>query len=159
MSEELWLPIAGWEGSYEVSNQGRVKSYKTSQPRVLKNQRDKNGRQHVTLRRAGTQITALIHILVLEAFVGPRPEGQCGLHWDDDRSNNSVENLRWGTRADNAADLVRNGNHGQARKTHCPSGHPLSGSNLRLSSTGGRHCRQCNNDRAKLARQRKRMNP
>src|SRR5690606_12503326 len=55
-----------------------------------------------------------VHILVLETFVGPRPAGGEGLHSDDDKSNNALANLRWGTHADNYADRVRNGggNHG-----------------------------------------------
>lgn len=54
---------------------------------------------------------AYVHHLVLEAFVGPAPVGTVGLHWDDDPARNHLDNLRWGTRADNFADFVRN--HGR----------------------------------------------
>lgn len=50
-----------------------------------------------------------VHIAVLLAFVGPRPPGGEGLHYDDDPTNNSLRNLRWGTRSDNLHDAVRNG--------------------------------------------------
>jgi hypothetical protein len=50
-----------------------------------------------------------IHILVLENFVGPRPDGYQGLHRDDDRGNNAVGNLYWGTPGDNMRDRERHG--------------------------------------------------
>jgi hypothetical protein len=56
----------------------------------------------------GTTKTRLVHHLVLEAFVGPRPDGQVGCHFDDDPRNNRVENLRWDTSSANALDRVRN---------------------------------------------------
>jgi hypothetical protein len=58
--------------------------------------------------------TRKVHILVLETFVSERPRGMECMHADDDKSNNSLTNLRWGTHAENYADRVRNGggNHG-----------------------------------------------
>ena len=50
-----------------------------------------------------------IHVLVLETYVGERPRGLFGLHRDDDRSNNRLENLYWGSRKENAIDSIRNG--------------------------------------------------
>src|SRR5258708_2404059 len=53
----------------------------------------------------------LLHDLILEAFVGPKRRGQIGLHFPDpDRRNNRLDNLRWGTHADNVADMVKHGN-------------------------------------------------
>lgn len=49
--------------------------------------------------------------LVLEAFVGPCPDGMECCHWDDDQNNNVVSNLRWGTKSDNAMDRIRNGKY------------------------------------------------
>ena len=61
-----------------------------------------------------------VHALVLEAFVGPRPTGMQCLHRDDDRTNNKLSNLRWGTCAENARDKIRNGNapHGESHGMH-----------------------------------------
>lgn len=91
--------------------------------------------------------TRTVQSLVLEAFVGPRPEGLLALHRNDDCRDNRVENLYWGTRTDNQHDRVRNGRDPNARKTHCPAGHPYSGENLRISPTrngrGNRICREC----------------
>jgi hypothetical protein len=50
-----------------------------------------------------------VHRLVLETFVGPCPEGMEACHYDGDRSNNALSNLRWDTRAANAADRIRHG--------------------------------------------------
>ena len=49
-----------------------------------------------------------VHHLSLETFIGPRPPGKNGLHWDDDPKNNLLMNLRWGTQADNKEDERRN---------------------------------------------------
>ena len=53
--------------------------------------------------------TASVHILVLEAFVGPKPKGMEGCHYDGDFSNNKLENLRWDTHLANEADKKRHG--------------------------------------------------
>jgi len=55
-----------------------------------------------------------VHVLMLEAFKGLRPEGCQALHSDDVKANNLIDNLRWGTHAENYADRVKNGggNHG-----------------------------------------------
>lgn len=50
-----------------------------------------------------------VHDLVLTAFVGPRPAGSLGLHWNDIPTDNRLENLRWGTKRDNSLDALRNG--------------------------------------------------
>lgn len=104
----------------------------------------------------GLWVVRYVHVLVLEAFVGPRPSPEHkGLHRDDDPHHNHVSNLYWGTMQDNALDRVRNGNDVNARKTHCDRGHPLEGRNL--APWGARYnqrvCLACN--RAKtLARWR-----
>lgn len=50
-----------------------------------------------------------VHVLVLETFVGPCPDGYEALHQNDDPTNNELSNLRWGTRSDNIYDGIRNG--------------------------------------------------
>ncbi len=49
-----------------------------------------------------------VHHLVLEAYIGPRVEGELGLHWDDVATNNTLMNLRWGDPDANVADARRN---------------------------------------------------
>jgi hypothetical protein len=76
--------------------------------------------------------------------VGPRPEGLEGCHWNDDPTDNRVDNLRWGTRSANVLDSVRNGTHHMARRTHCPQGHAYTPENTYLYPPDGRRaCREC----------------
>jgi hypothetical protein len=129
---EEWRAVVGFEGSYEVSNLGRVRSLDRMLPwkrtlrtgtvvdclrrhagKIMVPQAKEAGHMWVQLGR-GVQV--YVHHLVLEAFVGPAPtDAHVGLHWDDKPSNNNLGNLRWGTRADNAADFVRNYGHPMRR--------------------------------------------
>lgn len=96
-----------------------------------------------------------IHVLMLESFVGPRPKGMEGCHWDDDKMNNTLDNLRWGTKADNVQDSVRNGTHVETRKTHCPLNHPLEEPNLIKMSERHRKCRACHNASNAISRHKR----
>lgn len=60
---------------------------------------DESGRMH----------TKAIHRLILETFVGPRPHGMEGCHWDGNKNSNALSNLRWGTPESNYADRIRHG--------------------------------------------------
>jgi hypothetical protein len=62
-----------------------------------------------TMRLDGRTIRKLVHHLVLEAFVGPRPDGMVGCHDNDDNTDNSLGNLRWDTHKKNCEDRARNG--------------------------------------------------
>jgi len=122
-SGELWLPVAvpGYEHLYEVSNKGRVRSLRRFTQRgwaggqVLKQRLNLRGEMHVGLSRDGVVRDRRVHLLVLEAFVGPRPAGMMGLHGPAGRLDNSLGNLRWGTPVENQADRLRDGtsNHGE----------------------------------------------
>lgn len=83
-----------------------------------------------------------IHQMVLETFIGPRPKGLIALHWDDNKLNNAVGNLRWGTYSDNQLDAVRNGTHISVTRPHCKFGHLLLDPNLRRSGTS-KQCKAC----------------
>lgn len=145
-----WLPIAGYEGRYEISDDGQVKILaapgrgRLNADRIKVPSRGERGRQYVLLYdgSGNKPVSRAVHQLVLEAFVGPRPPGALTRHLDDDSTNNHVSNLAWGTEAENTRDLVRNGNHNHARKTHCKHGHLLSGDNL-IETSRQRSCREC----------------
>lgn len=159
MGEE-WRPVVGYEGFYEVSNKGQVRSlprvvpgryegyFYTRPGRVLKPSPNNGGHLGVYLTGACSKKRHLVHRLVAESFI-PNPNNHpFVLHWDDNPSNNEVGNLRWGTGSDNVLDSVRNGTHRQTVKTQCPRGHLLEGSNLyeRKTETGqviSRRCREC----------------
>lgn len=139
MDTERWLPIPNWEGLYEVSDQGRVRSL----DRVVSHAHSgrytvlgkllKQGKcgpySRVALCRPGERCDMKVHRAVLLAFVGPCPEGREGCHRDGNPGNNTLENLYWGTRSENCLDQVRHGTHPEARRSHCERGHLLDEEN------------------------------
>lgn len=150
MTDERWLPVVGYEGRYEVSDQGRVRSLLRG-GRYLKPLYDRKGYLYVCLTGArSVQKRYPVHGLVLGAFTGPRPPGMVCRHGTGGKEDNRLSNIRWGTPSENNYDLVRDGTHVQARKTHCPKGHPY----VLRDRGGGRRCIQCRRDRyaAKVGR-------
>ncbi|MGW7657847.1 NUMOD4 motif-containing HNH endonuclease [Streptomyces tendae] len=141
---EEWAHIAGYEGLYEVSTFGNVRSWsRTKRGALLKPRSNKQGYLSVALTRAGSVKHRKIHQLVLEAFVGPRPEGTVCRHLDGNPVRNVVGNLAWGTQSENMADAIRHGTHSEARKTHCSSGHEYTEANTVVRKNGKRRCRAC----------------
>ena len=93
--------------------------------------------------------------MVLEAFIGPPPfPGALGLHWDDDKLNNYVGNLRWGTYKDNIQDALRNGVHRHSGPA-CHKGHEWTPENTYTTKKGWRMCRECMRIRDRARYQRK----
>lgn len=111
---ENWRDVPGFEGRYMVSDQGRVRSLLTGI--VFCQSLDcQDGYLRVTLTSAsGRQKTLRVHVLVLAAFVGPKPPGCVTRHRDGVRANNVLDNLCYGTPKENTADRER---HGTAQ--HC----------------------------------------
>lgn len=152
---EGWRHIAGFEGFYQVSDLGRVRSLNREiicHNGVIKRRRgvllspgDTGTAMVVNISRNGRGGTCRVHHLVLDAFVGLRPPGTEACHWDDDHTNNRLSNLRWGTHSDNMQDCLRNGTNSRAVRTHCPRGHALVMPNLVPSElrTRGRKCLAC----------------
>lgn len=104
MPSEEWCPVAGYDGYYEVSNTGLVRSkYKGG---ALLKMCCARGYMKVGLwdRESRKQVQRFVHRLVAEAFIGPRPDGFECSHLNGDRSDNRPENLRWKTHVDNEAD-------------------------------------------------------
>ncbi|MBZ4580992.1 NUMOD4 motif-containing HNH endonuclease [Mycobacterium avium] len=163
----IWKPIPGYEGLYEVSDEGEVRSLervvehgysgtKTIPARVMRQKIDKGGYRRVGLRRDGKQRWLGVHRLVLAAFVGECPEGQEVCHGNGNRADNRLENLRYGTRSENMLDQIAHGTHNQARKTHCPQGHEYDRV-WRNRAGYQRICGQCQREQDKQYRAKKKV--
>ena len=157
MRGEEWRPVVGFEGSYEVSNLGRVRSLdrldargNQIRGRVLRLAAQRSGHLHLGLWADGKERRTFVHRLVLAAFVGPRPVGAEALHGNGRPDDNRVENLRWGTPSENQLDSVAHGTHRSARKTHCKSGHAFSAENTYIHR-GRRQCRACHREGDQIA--------
>lgn len=99
--EEEWRPIKGYEGLYEVSNMGRVKSLHANEEIVLKQAEYRNGYMGVSLSKDGTVNMKLVHRLVAIAFIKNPNNYEFVNHKDGDKKNNTVGNLEWCTRSYN----------------------------------------------------------
>ena len=98
MIKEEWRPIFGYEGLYEVSNLGRVKSLnynRTGKEKILKPIRLKNGYLQVCLTINGKQKMHYVHHLVAQSFYGGCQECFQIDHINFQRDDNRVENLRY----------------------------------------------------------------
>lgn len=112
--EEIWKDAVGWEGYYQISNMGRVRSidriikitghgYRKIKGRILITRHDKDGYLVVNLRCAARNMDKMCkcHRLVAEAFI-PKIEGKDSIdHINSIRDDNRVENLRWCTNKEN----------------------------------------------------------
>ena len=144
-----WSPIPTFPG-YWASDDGRVRSTRGELVPWTS-----SGYLTVGLRRDGSTIKVHVHRLILMAFTGLPEPGLDGCHIDGDRLNNAASNLYWGTRSQNIRDQVRHGRHNNARKTHCPQGHPYSDENTYVLSGGRRQCKTCSKAKAAEAHARK----
>lgn len=138
---EQWKDIPGYEGYYLVSESGRVWSVRAQ--REMKLGERTNGYLYATLSVEGVAKKHNVHSLVASAFLGERPEGLVTCHFDGNKKNNHFTNLRYDTQSANCLDTVRYGNNPERKKTHCPRGHELSESNIRLRKKGDRYKREC----------------
>lgn len=128
--DEDWKPINGFNGRYEVSDLGRVRSTlwpdtigRVVRGKILTNAHRVGGYLKIDLQWNGLTLVRALHVLVLETFVGPRPDGMHGCHNDGNIRNNILQNLRWDTPTSNKQDQVKHGTiaigerHGRAKLT------------------------------------------
>ena len=128
MIEEQWLDISGYEGLYQISNFGRVKSFYFKNPRILKPHKVK-GYSNVELYKNKKKKQCYIHRLVMENFCPIENMNVLDVnHKDEDKSNNHISNLEWmthkdnlnyGSRAEKARMKMQGKNSSRSKKVRC----------------------------------------
>lgn len=109
--EEIWKDVVGYEGLYQVSNTGKVKSIDWNHSGVAKELTayEQRGYKLVGIQRNGTRHNYLVHRLVATAFID-NPEGKPDVnHIDGKKDNNCVDNLEWVTKSENTRHAIRTG--------------------------------------------------
>ena len=112
---ERWLPVPGYEGFYDISDLGNVRSIRHMTRagwrggQLLRQFTDADGYCRVNLSRLGVVRSVTVHTLVLRAFVGEPEPGQEGRHGPNGKRDNRLTELCWGTRLENAEDKRRDG--------------------------------------------------
>jgi len=150
---EVWKDVVGYEGKYKVSSYGNVIG---PRGRVLRPSTNLRGYSQVSLYDEDSNMKVFnVQLLVITAFVGPRPDGMYICHNDDVKTNNSLSNLRYDTPSSNVSDSYANNpnrkkSSGRFLKGNnkCVRGHVFIAETTITMSSGGRTCRACN-----LARQ------
>ena len=108
MEMEIWKDIKGYEGLYQISNCGRLKSFKKISSGYIMSNKNQNGWYFtVALLKNNTRVTARIHRMVAEAFI-LNPDNKPEInHKDLNKQNNHVDNLEWVTRKENVSHAIK----------------------------------------------------
>ncbi len=121
MPKKFWFDVFGFEGIYEITRSGMIRSvrryitYKDGRSgywtdgQRLHPSLSNTGYYYVNLRKDGRLYPRRVHRMLLETFVEPRPVGFECRHLDGNKTNNKLENLKWGTPKENSEDMVRHG--------------------------------------------------
>jgi hypothetical protein len=143
--EEVWKPVYGYSGRYQISSFGRLKG-----PRgITCGAVGSRGYLQACLRKPKEKYgkSVNMHVLVAKAFLGKRPHKSHVCHKDGNKLNNRLDNLRYDTPKGNWNDFRENpgSTSHSIGKTHCPAGHLLQEPNLMGSqlARGWRSCLSC----------------
>lgn len=125
-TREVWMPVLGYDGLYEVSNLGAIRRDRGAPARslgvpgrTLQPTTEATGYVVVSLSRHGEVRKHRLNRVVLEAFCGPAPfDGAQAAHNDGDPTRNALTNLRWATPIENQADVDRHGRRCRGENVH-----------------------------------------
>lgn len=123
--ESKWVPVYGYEGRYEINESGDIRSLQfkgvpRQSPLLISKWVRKNQGGYVTvnLSKDGANRTRYLQQVVLESFVGPRPDGMDACHNDGNPLNNHISNLRWDTKSSNQIDRRKHGTDMRGERHH-----------------------------------------
>ena len=163
---EEWKPVVGYEGIYEVSDTGKVRSLtrkvedslgriRTIAGQPKKTWIDKGGYVRAELCKDDKREGIGVHQLVAMAFLPTDREYVEVMHKDHNPQNNQLSNLEWGTHLENIRATIEAGRYGNGNtvKVRCPRGHEYSGKNSR----GDRICKICKAETQRRYRARKKQ--
>ena len=106
---EIWKDIDGYEGLYQVSSLGRIKSYKCKKEKILKLGSNPLGYSIIGLWKNRKQKFYPVHRLVANTFITNKHNKREVNHIDGNKKNNNVTNLEWATRSENMKHAVNKG--------------------------------------------------
>jgi hypothetical protein len=156
MSMEQWKDIAGFEGRYQVSDLGRVKSlahpqryvlrngqehYRMTREKIIAQQNNNSGYPLVHLHLDNKRTAVTVHTLVAEAFVEPL-EGETVNHIDGVKTNNAASNLEWATYTENHNHAVETGLNKQAHRVVDPRTGQVYASRSKAAKVAGKAARR-----------------
>lgn len=134
LADEIWADIEGYEGDYQISTYGRIKSFKNGREIIMRPLPTRNGYLNILLCKNGRHKNFSVHVLVGRAFI-PNPDGKPELnHIDGEKFNCHVSNLEWSNRSENNKHAFQTGLNRQKRG----GDNPKAG----LSNEDARYCRE-----------------
>ena len=142
-----WKQVKNFD-HYLVNELGEIYSHYSQ--RLIKPWDNTKGSMQITLTKNCKAHSLLLGRIVLEAFVGDRPEGMECCHNDGNYKDCSVLNLRWGTKSSNMQDKIKHGNNWQLNKTHDKYGHEYNKLNTIIRKRGDRECKACTRARDQI---------
>lgn len=166
---DKFVDIPGYEGLYQINELGIVRSVwrqvvrsdgrrRTFPVKILKQYVNTAGYLSLSLWKNGEQRGHRVHHLLAMTFI-PNPKNlPLVRHLNDNKRDNRLENLAWGTQIENMSDLIENGRNFQANKTHCINGHEFTDENTISDSGHIRVCLECKRQRGREYMRRRRSN-
>jgi hypothetical protein len=119
MNKEKWLPIIGFEGLYEISSKGNVKSLYFNKERIMKPCKDGWGYLTAYIAKDNIKKRVKIHRFVALYFVPNQDKKPFVNHIDNNKLNNNAENLEWCTQKENIQHAIRQNRMVHGEQQHC----------------------------------------